>query len=249
MPDLPPTLPTELHPFAVLAGRWEDGVTEEWWVAAGDVWWGVSFGPDGWFEVMHLDRVEGQTRLVAQPKGTGPVPFSLVEQDAGSWRFTNPANDAPQQIRYQVRGRRLLGAIGNEQLQVVLRGRSRPVEVLPALLEADRAFHRDVAARGVDAWLDAFGHQWDRKAARAVTRADGMAELMDDVLAGTLDWDPVIGGVAPGGTLGFTVGTSTWTPPGQTEPGYPGSYLTVWRRQPDGAWKVLFDTGDPLGPG
>ena len=24
-----------------------------------------------------------------------------------------------------------------------------------------------------------------------------------------------------------------------------GTYMTVWEKQPDGTWKVLFDTGDP----
>ena len=29
---------------------------------------------------------------------------------------------------------------------------------------------------------------------------------------------------------------------------FAGNYMTVWEKQPDGTWKVLFDTGDPDPP-
>ena len=30
------------------------------------------------------------------------------------------------------------------------------------------------------------------------------------------------------------------------EDGWRSTYVTIWHRQPDGAWKVLFDTGRPV---
>jgi ketosteroid isomerase-like protein len=59
-------------------------------------------------------------------------------------------------------------------------------------------------------------------------------------------WEPTASGLAPAGDLGWTVGEWTWSAndPGGGEAR--GSYVTVWRRQADGSWKVLFDTGDPI---
>lgn len=249
MPDLPPTLPSELHPFEVLAGRWDDGPTRESWVAAGDVWWGLSFGPDDWVEVMYLDVLDGRVRFVAKTPEGPPVAFPLARTGRTEWTFSNPEHDAPRNIRYRVRGARLVGSIGNERVRAVLRARAAPLGVAPELEEADRAFYRDVAARGADAWVEAFdpaGTQWDDAAKRAVTPTDGMRELMAGTLAGALVWDPVASGLAPSGAMGFTVGTWTWTPPGGAAPAASGSYVTVWRRAADGAWKVWFDTGDSL---
>ncbi len=42
--------------------------------------------------------------------------------------------------------------------------------------------------------------------------------------------------------VGFTVGKAAFTSSaGVVE--WRSTYVTIWRRQPDGSWKVLFDTG------
>lgn len=52
-----------------------------------------------------------------------------------------------------------------------------------------------------------------------------------------LVWWPVWAGLAASGDLGFTSGPATFD-------GKPaGYYFTVWRRQPDGAWKWVYDGG------
>lgn len=62
------------------------------------------------------------------------------------------------------------------------------------------------------------------------------------------DRDPIASGLAPTaattGALGFTVGTTRPTP-ADTAPRR-GAYVTIWRRQDDGTWSVLFDTGDDV---
>ncbi len=65
--------------------------------------------------------------------------------------------------------------------------------------------------------------------------------------AGDLAWHAVAGDVAPSGDLGFTVGRYTYTAPGGRVS--TGKYLTVWTRQPDGAWRFVADGGnaDPSG--
>ena len=61
-----------------------------------------------------------------------------------------------------------------------------------------------------------------------------------------IEWAPVASGLSPAGDLGYTVGTSRYTAPdasgARVETGR-GSYVSIWRKQSDGGWKVLFDTG------
>jgi ketosteroid isomerase-like protein len=60
----------------------------------------------------------------------------------------------------------------------------------------------------------------------------------------SLDWWPVFAGVSSAGDMGFTTGPSVGTD--NTKPGSApqyGYYFSVWKRQPDGSWKVALDVG------
>ncbi|MGH7539727.1 MAG: DUF4440 domain-containing protein [Gemmatimonadota bacterium] len=61
-----------------------------------------------------------------------------------------------------------------------------------------------------------------------------------------LDWEPARAELAASGELGYTIGSyqRTHVVEGDTIIGT-GTYLTVWRRQPDGAWRVELDLGVP----
>jgi ketosteroid isomerase-like protein len=63
----------------------------------------------------------------------------------------------------------------------------------------------------------------------------------------TLTWTPAEAEVSQGGDMGYTWGRYEYRDRGangkvavQT-----GTYVTVWRRQPDGSWKVVLDGGEP----
>ena len=60
-----------------------------------------------------------------------------------------------------------------------------------------------------------------------------------------LNWEPKESEVASSGDLGYTWGTSTVT---YQENGLKkrihGKYTSVWRKQPDGSWKVIVDIGN-----
>lgn len=61
-----------------------------------------------------------------------------------------------------------------------------------------------------------------------------------------LDWRPVIAQGAGSGDLAFTIGLATETDTaddGTIERGY-SKYLTIWRRQPGGAWRYVTDGGN-----
>lgn len=115
------------------------------------------------------------------------------------------------------------------------------------IIAAERAFAADAATRG---WAAAF-----RRAAAAdaqtlspdpVNAQDNLATIEGD--GGTnLDWRPALAGIARSGDFGFTTG------PFLIRGGdgrIVGHYFTVWRRQPDGGWKWIFDAGtDVIDPG
>jgi len=61
------------------------------------------------------------------------------------------------------------------------------------------------------------------------------------VKAGDLAWTPAIADVAASGDLGFTVGVAASRHGAQT---FYSKYLTIWRRQPDGAWRFVADGGN-----
>jgi ketosteroid isomerase-like protein len=62
----------------------------------------------------------------------------------------------------------------------------------------------------------------------------------------TLEWKPVYGWASASGDLGFTVGEAVYSAPGEAgaveRSG--AKYLTVWKRQADGAWKYVADAGN-----
>ena len=62
--------------------------------------------------------------------------------------------------------------------------------------------------------------------------------------AGILSWRPELAFVSRGGDLGFTTGPWEFRQKSMEEkPVAYGSFVSVWRRQADGAWKLLVDTG------
>lgn len=56
-------------------------------------------------------------------------------------------------------------------------------------------------------------------------------------------WGPVAAGGSVDGTLGWTMGEATITPPGGA-PAAKSKYLTLWQRQPDGAIRWIADGGN-----
>lgn len=62
---------------------------------------------------------------------------------------------------------------------------------------------------------------------------------------GTLEWGPIAGGAAASGDLGYTIGYAVRRPPqadGNMRTSY-SKYLTIWQRQPGGAWRYVADGG------
>jgi ketosteroid isomerase-like protein len=61
---------------------------------------------------------------------------------------------------------------------------------------------------------------------------------------GLLTWWPVYADVSRAGDLGWTTGPFEFREkPSDAKPAGAGHFFTVWRRQPDGAWKFVLDLG------
>lgn len=59
----------------------------------------------------------------------------------------------------------------------------------------------------------------------------------------TLTWEPRNGEVAQSGELGYTYGIYSMKPHDADTVLY-GTYVSIWKRQPDGSWKFVLDTGN-----
>jgi ketosteroid isomerase-like protein len=128
---------------------------------------------------------------------------------------------------------------------------ARAAESAQVLFEADRAFDRETHARRIDGWVDWFAED-GRMFPDGQNVTQGKAairELMSPLLSrpeNSLRWEPVGGYISASGELGYTFGHSISRRPneaGQTAD-YFGKYVTIWKKQPGGSWKVVLDIGN-----
>ena len=120
------------------------------------------------------------------------------------------------------------------------------------LMEADRAFAAAVAAGGTEAWVSWFAEDGAQiqPGSGEIRGRDAIRELMAglDDPAFSLTWEPRRADIAASGDLGWTTGS--YLSRGVGADGKPrqaqGRYVTIWRKQPDGAWKVVMDLGNPV---
>lgn len=119
-----------------------------------------------------------------------------------------------------------------------------------ALLKMEADFARASAARGVEGWLSYFAPD----AAIFPPSADIVTGLpairahyqKTGFTPAGLSWTPVFAEASACGDLGYTFGN--WEAVEKDAKGAPvtyrGKFLTVWKRQADGSWKVAADIGN-----
>ncbi len=114
------------------------------------------------------------------------------------------------------------------------------------LLKLDREFAKQSATRGAIAWQEILAPN-AAKPANGGRWLMGPQEIGDNMKVAfdsgfTLAWEPIRAEISRGGKLGYTWGRYHSVFSGKARE---GTYMTVWQKQPDRSWKVLFDTGDP----
>ena len=129
--------------------------------------------------------------------------------------------------------------------------RQDTVSAQAQLMEADRAFAAATAARGLEGWMDAYASDAARLAlgGPAVRGLGAIREADAGLFADTqrrLIWEPTEAGIFEDGRHGFTTGTSAFVlleGEAVADTLSTGRYITFWRREADGTWKIILDTG------
>lgn len=121
----------------------------------------------------------------------------------------------------------------------LVRGRADPAE----LRRADSQFAALSVAQGAKAAFLAYAAD-DAVSfgggAQITESRDAIGSAFDGFPDGAvLEWWPLAAAIAPSGDLGCTVGEARIT-----SLHHFSKYLTVWQRQPDGAWKFVADGGN-----
>jgi ketosteroid isomerase-like protein len=137
-------------------------------------------------------------------------------------------------------------------------GGARPLDAgilsdtgVASIVRAEREFMDDVARRRLEGWVDHFADSAATfppgklaNVGRAPIRKGMAATFADSSVH--VAWYPVYASVAASGDLGYTWGYYRWT--SRDDKGMPaaadGKYLTIWRRDSSGTWKVVVDTGN-----
>jgi ketosteroid isomerase-like protein len=114
---------------------------------------------------------------------------------------------------------------------------------LQSLVEAERSFARAAAAMGMrDAFIANLADDSVLFRPHAVPGKKWMQESA--ARPGLLSWQPIHADVSGAGDLGYTTGPWEFRRQGSKDkPIAFGEYVTVWKRQPSGEWKVELDTG------
>jgi ketosteroid isomerase-like protein len=109
----------------------------------------------------------------------------------------------------------------------------------------------------VDSDFAALSVAQGQSVAHAQFAAPDAVEMLTDVVYGrdaivashahdrsVLNWWPSGGDVARSGDIGYTLGRYVFTDLSvNPSVDYPGHYLTIWKRQPDGQWKYVLGSG------
>jgi ketosteroid isomerase-like protein len=126
----------------------------------------------------------------------------------------------------------------------------QPPESIPAslqsLVEAERAFAQAATQKGIrDSFLEYFAEDAIAFTPLPVSATARLRSRPSRPFSDyELRWEPRTGDVAAGGELGWLTGPSTFTDhtDASAQPQH-GNYLSVWRRQAGGPWRVFIDVG------
>jgi uncharacterized protein (TIGR02246 family) len=118
------------------------------------------------------------------------------------------------------------------------------------IMAADRNFNQAVADRDMTRFLSLVADTatFNGGTAQEIHGRDAVGKAWAPffrVDGPRLTWKPTKAEVLVGGDVGYTVGAWERRPApgsGQTKIAR-GNYMTVWLKQDDGSWKVVFDTG------
>lgn len=118
------------------------------------------------------------------------------------------------------------------------------------LFAADRAFAAAVADSGAPAWNARLAQDVAKPGSggllllRGIEPVSAFDKSIFEDPSRMLIWEPTDAVSYTDRRTGVTVGRSAWVRRNaRTDTMSRGRYLTLWRKQPDGRWKIILDTG------
>ena len=114
---------------------------------------------------------------------------------------------------------------------------------LNSLVEAERGFAKASIANGTrEAFIANLADDATLFRPHAVAGKKWMME--QPARPGLLTWEPIFADVSRAGDLGYTTGPWEFRKNGPDDKAIAqGNYVTIWKKQSDGAWKAVLDTG------
>jgi Domain of unknown function (DUF4440) len=129
---------------------------------------------------------------------------------------------------------------------------AKPINDAPMqeeLFAADRAYARAVADSGIAAWTARFAPDIIKPGngglvlLRGIVPVGANDKAIFDDPSKLLVWEPTDAASYGDQRTGITVGRSAWVRRNaRTDTLSRGRYLTLWRKQSNGTWKILMDT-------
>lgn len=121
------------------------------------------------------------------------------------------------------------------------------------LLQTDREFARATKAKRADGLISYFADEAVVPKNPPLAGKFAIGDYYQKVFSVpdfSLTWVPTKAEVFTGGKLGYTVGkyVAKFKDKSGKRMEQDGTYITVWKKQDDGSWKVIEDTGSEAGP-
>ncbi len=137
------------------------------------------------------------------------------------------------------------GSFASDKIEVIMDIEKFKEEIK----QADLAFSAMSVEQGMQAAFDYYMAENAviyRPEAKVYEGREAILPLFPADKSSTLKWEPTYVDVAASGDLGYSLGKYTYTltdPEGKRQESK-GHYVTIWKRQTDGTWKYVFDTGN-----
>ncbi len=121
-------------------------------------------------------------------------------------------------------------------------------DALRSLVETEREFARTAIEKGIrDSFLQFFAPDSLALVPEPRSAVERLRARPSTPFAeAELTWEPRAGDVAAAGDLGWLTGPSTYVDHAAKAGPSHGNYLSIWRRQVDGAWRVYIDVGTTI---
>jgi ketosteroid isomerase-like protein len=113
-----------------------------------------------------------------------------------------------------------------------------------SLIKADKEFCQTALEKGVPAAFIAYADEQAviyKDKTHPIEGRTSIEKAYASAGGVTLSWDPTFVDVAASGDLGYTLGEWVYTAADSSMS--KGYYISIWKKQADGKWKYVFDSG------